>query len=123
MKRWALLLFCFLVLFALPLAAQDATHKPFDISLVEVVVLVGAPGLFGIGVKGFTQMIKGWLKWDGKKAIFLSVGVSIVLSTITVVKTYAGEAAAVIVVYSILLSALVALAANGLYRSGKPNGS
>lgn len=124
MKRTSFFLFVGMVMGLLvlgmfaqvPTPAVPVVHQPLDLGGVDIVL--GA-GLFGLGVKGLTQMIKGWLKWDGPKVVGISIVVSAVSSFIYTVKAYAGDAAAVII-YGIILTCLVALAANGLYKSGQP---
>jgi hypothetical protein len=117
MKRIVLALVLFLAVGAIYAMAQDPAGilptKPFDISQVEVILLTG---IGGIGVKGLTEIIKRFLKVDGLKAVLVSAGVSIIgVGYYFFAMKYSFN-----IGYFVLYAALVFLAANGLYKSGRP---
>ncbi len=112
MKKFWLLFFLILVS-PLAILAQPIVSKPFDISKIDWLL---AAGLGGIGVKAATELLKRWLKIDGVYAI----GLSVVVSMAAVAYHFIFDLHNFNIGYFILYSALIALAANGLYKAGKP---
>jgi hypothetical protein len=104
-------------LFAMMAMARDAAPilptVPLD---PEVVLGFAMAWLGGIGVKGLTEIIKRFLKWEGALAVALSAAVSIAC----VVSYYMMLQLSFNVGYFIIYAALVFLQANGLYKANKP---
>ena len=75
MRKCAFLLFCFLVLFALPLAAQGATGFTLDDSVIaQILAILAGGGIAGAFVAWVVNALKQWLKISGGwKAIVLAV--------------------------------------------------
>ncbi len=70
----------------------------------------------GVGVKGLTEILKKFLKWDGYLAVLLSAVVSIGV----VGWFFAVSHMSLNIGYFVIYAALVFLNANGLYKAGKP---
>ena len=126
-SRIFLLLTLVLFVFVAWTFAEPIVEKPFDVEKVEWLFLTG---LGGIGVKAATELLKRWLRIPNERpgsqfnlaglSISKAVIISIVVSMASVAYWFVFQVHSFNVGYFIVYSILVALMANGLYKSSKP---
>jgi len=109
MKKFLLIFAVMAVIFA-PAMAQDTVADP---DIVNTILMVGVFG--GFGVIAITELLKRLLKTQGTLSVILSIVVSF-----GVTAAYLATNAMFTIINFLIYTAIVALAANGIYLFPKP---